>query len=526
MHFTPEGSDDRSGLARAVREEIMTATRAGTYPGAAAGRWLYGLLWIAVAVLLCTPIWLTSIPPLSELHDHLARLSIVSQYDSIASFRDTYRIDWGLYPNLAIELFGLPLLSLFSPDEVAKLFLTVTVLLWHSGTAMFSQAVRGRMSWRALIASFFVYNQQFLHGECNFVFSMGLCLHALSLWIANRKRFGLASAVAITLVATSAFVAHLFGFAIFVAATVAMTLSRLARRRTVEPNLVVGLLPLIPGTVLSALLIAGVVGSPPDLGAGVLYAPLSHTVRNSLTVLTGYDVATDIASVGVICLLAAIVLIMRTELAFRVDLLVAGLFVGGLYWVFPSDVAAGQAVNVHFALGAYLFILFSLDIRVSARVRNAIILAVCLLFAVRTGTTAAYWVELDREYRVHLDAFKSIDRGSAVYALYFTAEPELFNARRVHTHALLHTISMAALYREARVSSLVGVPGWHLLLRRQWTDRSPRFADDSEPSIPWDDIAEQYQYVWACRAPEQILAPLAARATLTAQTAMCRLYRL
>jgi hypothetical protein len=485
----------------------------------------YWYLWLAVALVLCVPVWLPAIPPLSDYYNHLARLHIMSQYHAVAEYREFYVIDWAPNPNLALELVGLPLMAVFSIAITAKLFLTLTVLLWHLGCTLLARAVHGRLTLRALVCSFFVYNQQLLHGYVNFMFSMGLCLIALALWVQYRERWGAWRLVLVTSLATMVFLAHLSGFATLAVAVAAMTASRAVTIRSLHRSAVAGAVPLLPGTTLFFL---GFLRQSP--GGGMSLSPISYNVRDSMTLLTGYDQAVDLASMAVVAVLVLIVLVKRTRVSLQRDpvrdLVIAGLCLGALYWVSPSDAAGGLDVNVRFALGAITLLVLGLDVAVPARIRTAVFIVAMALFVARTAIMAGYWIELDRQFQAHVAAFDHIEEGAAVHTIHFYPAPRLLNARRVYGLALIHTPAFAAVHRKANVPTLYGIRGQQPLAHRVPLYRAHRFQDGQRPAIPWDQVFATYSHVWTCRAPADLVAPLIERARVVARTGSCALYRL
>lgn len=498
---------------------IMTSIATSGIPS----RRAYWGLWLVVAIVLCVPVWLCHIPPLSDYYNHLARLYIISHYDTVEAYQRFYTVQWSASPNLALELVGRPLMAVFSLALTAKLFLTITILLWHIGCTTLGRAVYGRLTWRALVCSFFVYNQQFLHGYCNFVFSMGLALLALSLWIESRDRWSIARVLILTLVATQVFFAHLSGFATLGIAVAAMTLSRLASQRRIDLGAVAGAIPLVPGTIVFFL---GFLKQTGDSDSGTAFAPLLYNIRDSMTVLTGYDKRLDMASMAVVAALVLVVLVLHTRAGIKRDLFAAGASLFAVYWVCPADVASGLEVNVRFMMGAVTLLAFSLDISVSERLRRGILGVALALFVVRTASTAASWMELDAEHDAQLAAFEHIDKGAAVHNIYFYPAPALFNADRVRGLALIHGLTLAAVTREANVPTLYAIRGQQPLAHRIPLYRAHRFRDGSQPTVEWDAVFAAYQYVWACRPPPGLLAPLEARATPVAHAGSCTLYRL
>lgn len=491
----------------------------------------YAAAWLAVAVVLCVPIWLPSIPPLSDFYNHLARLYILAHHDAIPAYRALYAVEWGPMPNLALELVGLPLLRVLDLETTGKVFLTATVLLWHAGCSLLGRVVHGRLPWRALVCSFFIYNQQLLHGYCNFAFGMGLCLVVLAMWLRRRDRMNAWHALLLSVLASLVFLAHLSAFATLGIAMAAVTLvDAAARGRTARPwitgQAILGVVPLVPGTVTFFLGFLRKTGGDDP----IVFAPITYNVRDAVTVLVGYSPAVDAASLVVVAIamavLAGMVLVRRASLRAERNMLVAGVALGVAYWVCPADVASGLEVNVRFALGATTLLVLAIDITMPPRLRRGVLAAILALMVARTGVTAAAWVDLDREFRQHLTAFEQIEEGAAVHNIFFYPTSRLFNATRVRGLALIHSLAFAAVYRHANVPTLYALPGQQPLVHRTPMYRAHRFADRTRPEIRWERIFGHYQYVWACRAPAVLIEPVTSRARVVAEAGDCTLYAL
>lgn len=482
----------------------------------------FAVMWLCVAAVLAVPIWLPSIPPLSDLYNHLARIYILAHRDDVALYRAYYDADWGAMPNLALDLIGTPLLAVFDLATVARIFLTLTVLLWHAGCAFLGSTLQGQFPRRALVCSFLVYNQQFLHGYVNFSFGMGLALFALALWLRWRERLASWRLVPLTALGLAVFLAHLSAFATLAIAVATMTAVRLAASRRLTLDMLLAAVPLMPGAIafFHGFLSRTGEGNP------IAYPPLLHNLRDSVTVLVGYSEIMDAISLVAVAALVAIALWRRTGLHVHREVLAASVALVVAYWVCPSDVASGIEVNVRFALGAVTLLVLAFDIALPARLGTALLAAALALFGARTAVTAAHWLDLDRSFQRHLAAFATIEEGATLHNIYFYPTGRLFNAPRVRGLALIHTPSFAAVTRHALVPTLYGLPGQQPLVHRISMYRAHRFHDRQRPEIAWDRIFGHYHYVWTCRAPADLIAPLVERGRLRATVDDCALYAL
>jgi hypothetical protein len=482
----------------------------------------FAVMWLCVAAALIVPIWLPSIPPLSDFYNHLARIYILAHRDDVALYRAYYDADWGAMPNLALDLIGTPLLAVLDLATVAKTFLSLTVLLWHAGCAFLGRVLCGRFPRRALVCSFLVYNQQFLHGYVNFSFGMGLAIVALALWLRWRERLAGWRLVPLTALGLAVFLAHLSAFATLAIAVATMTAVRLASTRRITLDMVLAAVPLMPGVIafFHGFLSRTGEGNP------IAYPPILQNVRDSVTVLVGYSEIMDAISLVAVAVLVAIALWRRTGVHVRREVLAAAVALAVAYWLCPSDVASGIEVNVRFALGAVTLLVLAIDIALPARLAAALLAAALALFGARTSVTAAYWIDLDRTFQRQLAAFATIEEGAALHNIYFYPTGRIFNAPRVRGLALIHAPTFAAVTRHALVPTLYGLPGQQPLVHRVPMYRAHRFHDRQRPAIQWDRVFGHYRYVWTCRAPADLVAPLVERGRLRATVDDCALYEL
>jgi hypothetical protein len=486
-------------------------------------RRIYLGLWITIAVVLSVPVWLTSIPPLSDLHNHLTRLHIVQHYGDIASYRARYDLNWGPHPNLALDLVGWPLIRVFGLTLTAKIFLTLTILVWHYGCHRLGRAIYGRNTWRALICSFFVYNQQFLLGYVNFAFGIGLFLIVLALWLEHRDQWTAVWLTLCTLLGLATFLAHLSAFASLAVAVAAMTVARFVATKKITRDLVLGVIPLLPGTVIFFYGFLSKTGK----GSEIQFGGIGQNLREGLTLLTGYHRLFDYACAAIVVALAAFVLLRRTSLRLHREVLVAGLALGVAYWACPTEVAGGIEVNFRFAIGAFTLVAFALDVSLSAWTRKAVFVAAMALFTLRIGVITSNWLRLDRKLGEQTTAWNSIDKGSRVYNIFFYPKEVPSNSERVEALALLHAICMAAIDREAYLPTLYGFPSQQPIVHHEVPPYTwHRFGIKNSPPIRWDEIFGHYDYVWTCNPIPDQIAPLKERAKLTSEGGGCQLYRL
>src|SRR5689334_20409201 len=122
-----------------VRAVASSAGPVGADQGqlSCAGHWTrpHGLLIDLAAAFLCVlPLLLTAHIPLTDLPNHLARQYIIRDIASSPILQNYYVVHWSFVPNLALELFVLPVRHVMSLDLAVRFFCIATMLLLFFGS--------------------------------------------------------------------------------------------------------------------------------------------------------------------------------------------------------------------------------------------------------------------------------------------------------------------------------------------------------------------------------------------------------
>ena len=173
----------------------------------------YCLVYALAFFLTLTPLFVTEFPPLVDYPVHLVRQFILLHFDEMPALRANYIVDWGVKPNLAIDLI-VPTLSRWLPLLVAgRVFIALTFLNLLLGTITLSKVIHGRIGLWPLVSLLFMYNAALYVGLLNFLFSSGLMLFALAFWIASHSWSSILRGCVFGLLLTLIFFAHLFPLA-------------------------------------------------------------------------------------------------------------------------------------------------------------------------------------------------------------------------------------------------------------------------------------------------------------------------
>ena len=179
---------------------------------------LYWVVLAGVAALQIAPLFFIKFLPLVDLPNHEARIAILAHYGSNPSMHRYYVSDWRPIPDLAFDLFAVPLVRLgLTPAEAGRCFLAVAVLLYVIGGHLLAQAAAGKRSWLGVILPFLFYSSALLYGFVNFVFGFGAFLVVYALWLRwhGRMTYRRTAAVAALLLVV-AYLSHLAAFGLLV----------------------------------------------------------------------------------------------------------------------------------------------------------------------------------------------------------------------------------------------------------------------------------------------------------------------
>ena len=171
---------------------------------------------VAGLALALVPIFVSTIPPLADYPNHLARVHILSYLETVPELANYYRDVTSAQPNLAFDIV-VALLSRVMPLETAgRVFLALTIMAMVGGAFALHRACHAGASasvW-PLLSLFFVYNRLFLWGFVGYLFTLGCAMGAFAAWIALRRRPVIRLTTG-TVLATLIYLGHLYAFGVY-----------------------------------------------------------------------------------------------------------------------------------------------------------------------------------------------------------------------------------------------------------------------------------------------------------------------
>ncbi|MEN8196471.1 MAG: hypothetical protein ABFS30_08135, partial [Pseudomonadota bacterium] len=130
---------------------------------------VFAALMLAAAV----PLFLVDVVPLANMANHMARIRILAEIGEDPALAANYRLNWGLQPNLAVDLLLTPLAGFIPPLELGRWFTLLCMLTLAGGTLAAYRAINGRLDLWPAALFLFLYNHVLIWGFLNFLFGLG-----------------------------------------------------------------------------------------------------------------------------------------------------------------------------------------------------------------------------------------------------------------------------------------------------------------------------------------------------------------
>jgi hypothetical protein len=174
-------------------------------------------VWIdAIVLVLCIfPLLLTAHIPMEDLPNHLARQYVLRDLAHSPALQQYYYVQWGLVPNLALELYFVCVRWFLPLDFAMRLFCILTVLLLFLGTRAVNRTLSDGTSRLYRAVPVICWGGPLQEGFLNYCFGVGLALVLYGTWLRLRER-NLGVRTAFLLAAgTGLMLCHLAAFGLF-----------------------------------------------------------------------------------------------------------------------------------------------------------------------------------------------------------------------------------------------------------------------------------------------------------------------
>jgi hypothetical protein len=409
---------------------IVPCQRGTKMPGVLAGRsgvdsGTSGYWWTCLAILcalLLFPLLLTDVPPLLDYPNHLARLMVLADNGADPILARFYRTNWGIIPDLGIDLIGPPLMWFLPVHVAGRIVLAIVLLLPVFGTVAYSRAVFGRATWWSLGAVLVAYNATYMQGFLNFMAGTGLALLLAASWIRWRDIAPMRTLAVAVPGAVLLFFCHLMGVLFYALLIGSSELAHLpALRRQPRAVALRALFAAAVFVIPAALYLSSKLNSMAD---EIVYLSVAKKAAQLLEPFANYSLPLDIATAVLVA--GGLVLARATQhLRMPARSTVALALVALIYAVSPSEYKGTYNLDMRFVV--YLgFLLFGAVAPVGLRPRTSklIMAGVAVLFAVRVAVLSDVWIGHNQDMAQLRAVIAHAEPGSLVFVTDVKPEEE------------------------------------------------------------------------------------------------------
>lgn len=352
-------------------------------------------LFAFVLCVLLIPIFGHRYISINDLINHISRVWLLLHLGGGSSVSAFYRVSWAAVPNIAIDVFGYVMGRFLPLGLVAKSFVAVVFFLNLTGVAHLHHVAHRRWSIWPLIAAPLMFSRILLAGLVNFLFGIGLTLHAIAFWIGLKHR-PLLRMVSMAIFATAIFLSHLFAFGLLGLALLGVELEELLEHKKPPLEWLRKLaelsLPFVP-----ALLIFALLTPHGDVTGSVRYHPLLGRITAFGTPIL-YDTVLDAALYA--CLFVAIlVAVLKSEFRIYRPLAGAALVLVVAQLVSPFTIMSSTNVDQRAPILICLILIAATDVSSVSFVRQRVFAVMLFsVLALRVWSVDSHWRASDAIY--------------------------------------------------------------------------------------------------------------------------------
>ena len=385
-----------------------------------------GIYWRATFVLLCAallaPLLLTDVPPLLDYPNHLARLMVLADNGADPILARLYRPNWGIIPDLGIDLIGPPLMWLLPVHIAGRVILGIVLLLPVLGTVAYSRAVFGRATWWSLGSVLVAYNATYMLGFLNFMAGTGLALLLAASWIRWRDTAPMRTLAIAIPGAIALFFCHLMGVLFYALLIGSSELAQLPALRR-QPR-AVALRALFAAAIFVAPAALYLSSELKEMANETVYLSVAKKAAQLLEPVANYNLPLDIATAVLIVgglILAAATGRLRTPARSTVALVLVAL----IYVASPSEYKGTYNLDMRFVI-YFGFLLFGAiaPAGLSPRLGKAILGVVAALFIVRMAVLSGVWIGHNQDLVQLRSVIAHAEPGSLVFVTDVKPEEE------------------------------------------------------------------------------------------------------
>jgi len=403
-----------------------------------------------LTIIAISPALLVKIPAMMDYPNNLARMYILVTARN-GGANNFYQVDWGFYPNLAMD-FMVPQLARFMSVETAgRVFLILTELLVVSGAASLEFTVKRRMEIAVPTALIILYGAPFAFGLMNFEFSLGLALWAIASWIfLERSAWYIRFGVHVCFVC-SLFFAEAFGLGVYGLTIGLYELKQICavRNKCKKAAITFGLMAAPAVAIFSVVSLR----AAPALGGMIYWRPLLKLVSIFL-LINGYSFW--LSWLLTLALIIAIYVLLRKKL---LSFSKAGRWIAAgfliCFFVLPFQVFNAGYVDFRLPAAALLVFPAFATVSLPSRQLNLVPWILAAVIGINTAYVGWVWIIYDKEYMELKASFRLLRKDSRVLV---GGDDEL-TILHLSEAPIMHAPTLAVHYAKALVPTLFAFPG-------------------------------------------------------------------
>lgn len=466
---------------------------------------------------LVVPVWIVDIPPLVDVINHGARIFIIANVDSNPFFAEHFEVVFEPIPNMALDLFVLPLIGYAGLWTALKLFITASILLFAFGSYLLSGADGDRPSPSFYISLFLFYGSTFYFGYLNYLFGIALFLVTLGLWLRWRSRYSPSRLLTLIFLGLACYLSHLssiafLGAAIFTVNATDLISQAAEERRTLRDHVFDGL---IFGVPFAALLIY--MGRSAEAGLIELNS-LYGKIAALLGPFRGLDLPVDIAVAATLAVFIGMMAFVGKVSVERRLFTIGIVFL--LLFVLSPRIFVTSDTDVRFVLPAVVLLILSLRMEWPSGKTLFLFSLLLTLFFARQAITAYRFLEMESILDHEIALLSAIPPNSRVLAF---RRPDAGSQENRLTRPIESVVQMVSINNSSFTPKLFAIRGHNPLVFRH---KQHAYGPEHPVEGKWLESLAHYDYLWTHDVSPEVTAMLETRAARVAERGKTTIWKL
>lgn len=442
-------------------------------------------LYFSIVILaLLIPIFSVKYFPLIDLPNHLARAYIISSYNDIQEFKNTFQIVIAPLPNLSFDIIVLFIMQFFNAIDSAKIFIIITIMLFAVGCIRLS-LYQDEENYLSIVSSFFIYSSGLFWGFVNYVFGIAIYFVALSYWLQVKDRPTPLSISIFGIFCMLCYLSHLTSFFILCISVGFLSIYDLISNRNAFKSHVFYIIGIIPPLTLFYVYMSGS-GKVGTIVWNNIYGKLEIL----LSIFISYNYMFDLFFI--FGLIIGTIFIYKNSDSIKINrpLFYLGLLLLFICLLSPQALLTADSVDARFVLPASVLITSAIRIKLSNSKEVIVTTCFFMLFIIRIGFVTNSWLSFEKNIIQQHNSYQKIQKFSKIYPI---IGGSVGREKSKNISVYNHIIHYATIERNSIVPTLFTFEGQQPIRFRQ----NPGYLSlHNIAKEQWDDITKLYDYIW------------------------------